>query len=52
MVKHGSLFSQLVDLIDRKKFHELVHRHQAERYAKKFNWVWLFFDNTQTMKYQ
>lgn len=37
MVKHGSLFSQLVDLIDRKKFHELVHRHQAERYAKKFN---------------
>jgi len=37
MVKHASLFSQLIALIDRKKFHELVHRHKSERFAKKFN---------------
>ena len=37
MVKHASLFSQLVAMIDRKKFHALVHRHQSERFAKKFN---------------
>lgn len=37
MVKHASLFSQLIALIDRKKFHQLVYRHQTERFAKKFN---------------
>ena len=37
MVKHASLFSQLIALIDRKKFHELVYQHQSERFAKKFN---------------
>lgn len=37
MVKHASLFSQFVDLIDRKKFHILVNRHRTKRYAKKFN---------------
>src|SRR6056297_2106260 len=37
MVKHASLFSQLIALIDRKKFHELVYRHNSERFAKKFN---------------
>jgi hypothetical protein len=37
MVRHASLFSQLVALFDRKKFNGLVHRHQSERFAKKFN---------------
>jgi len=37
MIKHASLFSQLIALIDRKKFHELVYQHQSERFAKKFN---------------
>ena len=37
MVKHASLFSQLIALIDRKKFHGLVYRHNSERFAKKFN---------------
>lgn len=37
MVKHASLFSQLIAIIDRKKFHELVYRHNSERFAKKFN---------------
>jgi hypothetical protein len=37
MVQHASLFSQLIALIDRKKFHQLVYRHQTERFAKKFN---------------
>jgi hypothetical protein len=37
MVRHASLFSQLVALFDRKKFYELVYRHQSERFAKKFN---------------
>jgi hypothetical protein len=36
MVRHASLFSQLVALFDRKKFHELVYQHQSERFAKKF----------------
>jgi len=37
MTKYASLFSQLIALIDRKKFHSLVYRHQSERCAKKFN---------------
>jgi hypothetical protein len=37
MVRHASLFSQLITLFDRKRFHELVYRHQSERYAKKYN---------------
>ena len=37
MVRHASLFSQLVALFDRKKFYELVHRHRSERFAKRFN---------------
>ena len=37
MIQHASLFSQLIALIDRKKFHQLVYRHQTERFAKKFN---------------
>jgi hypothetical protein len=37
MVRHASLFSQLVGLFDRTRFHGLVHRHQAERYGKGFS---------------
>jgi hypothetical protein len=37
MVRHASLFSQLITVFDRKKFCELVHRHQSERYAKGFS---------------
>ena len=35
--RHASLFSQLLNLINRQRFHELVFRHQAERYAKRFS---------------
>jgi hypothetical protein len=37
MVRHASLFSQLVALFNRARFAELVYRHQAERFAKGFN---------------
>jgi hypothetical protein len=37
MVQHASLFSQTIALINRKNFHQLVYRHQTERFAKKFN---------------
>ena len=37
MVRHASLFSQLLTVFDRTKFYGLVHRHQAERYAKGFS---------------
>jgi len=37
MVRHASLFSQLVAMFDRKNFHQLVFRHHSERYAKKFS---------------
>ena len=37
MVRHASLFSQLVALFEKKKFYELVYRHQSERFVKKFN---------------
>ena len=33
MVEHASMFSQLIAMIDRKKFHEPVYRHELERYA-------------------
>ena len=36
MIRHASLFSQLVALFDRKTFYQLVFRHRSERYAKKF----------------
>jgi len=36
MVRHASLFSQLIALFDRKKFYQLVYRHHSERYAKRF----------------
>jgi len=37
MVRHASLFSQLIVLFSRQKFFELVYRHGSERYAKGFN---------------
>ncbi len=37
MVRHASLFSQLVVLFHRGQFFNLVFRHQAERYAKGFS---------------
>ncbi len=36
MVRHASLFSQLVALFNRGQFHNLVFRHKAERFAKAF----------------
>jgi hypothetical protein len=37
MVRHTSLFSQLVALFSRQRFYELVYRHGSERYAKGFS---------------
>ncbi len=37
MIRHASLFSQLVKLFDRNKFYRLVSKHQAERYSKEFD---------------
>ena len=48
MVRHASLFSQLIALFDRKKFHELVYHHNAERFAKKFN-LWDRFLRTPVL---
>lgn len=36
MVRHASLFSQLIAFFDRNKFKKLVMNHQAERYSKGF----------------
>ena len=36
MVRHASLFSQLVALFNRQRFYELVFKHNSERYAKLF----------------
>ncbi|CAB1058037.1 hypothetical protein D1BOALGB6SA_3326, partial [Olavius sp. associated proteobacterium Delta 1] len=37
MVRNASLFSQLLNLINRQRFYELVYRHHSERYAKRFS---------------
>lgn len=37
MVRSASLFSQLVALFDRRRFHELVMRHRAERHCKGYS---------------
>jgi hypothetical protein len=37
MVRHASLFSQIIALLNRSRFYEVVYRHQAERYAKGFS---------------
>jgi hypothetical protein len=36
MVRHSSLFSQLVGFFHRYKFHNLVEKHQTEKYSKGF----------------
>ena len=37
MIRLASLFSQLIATFDRKRFYELVFRHQSECYAKGFS---------------
>ena len=37
MVRNASLFSQLLNLINRQRFYELVYRHRSEHYAKRFS---------------
>ncbi|MFH0727300.1 MAG: DUF4372 domain-containing protein [Pseudomonadota bacterium] len=37
MVRHASLFSQLIAFFHRWQFHRLVFRHKAERYCKGFD---------------
>jgi hypothetical protein len=37
MIRNASLFSQLLNLINRQRFYGLVYRHRSERYAKKFS---------------
>ena len=50
MVRHASLFSQLLALFDRKKFYELVFKHKSERYSKGFNF-WDHFVAMLLIKY-
>jgi hypothetical protein len=37
MVRHASLFSQLITLFNRRQFYHLVIKHNSERYAKGYN---------------
>ena len=37
MVRHASLFSQLIALFSRIEFHRVVVKHKAERYSKGFS---------------
>lgn len=37
MIRHVSLFSQLVKLVDRNQLYRLVSKHQADRYSKGFD---------------
>ncbi|HID38311.1 MAG TPA: IS4 family transposase [Calditrichaeota bacterium] len=37
MVRHASLFSQLIALFNRQRFYELVFKYHSERYAKRFS---------------
>ena len=37
MIKHASLFSQLIAFFNRNKFQFLVLQHNAERYSKGFS---------------
>jgi len=37
MVRYASLFSQLISLFNRQRFHELVYRRRSERYAKGYS---------------
>jgi hypothetical protein len=37
MVRYASLFSQLVAMFNRQRFHEFVYRYRSERYAKGYS---------------
>jgi hypothetical protein len=37
MVRYANLFSQLIAVVNRQRFHELVYRHRSERYAKGYS---------------
>jgi hypothetical protein len=37
MIKHASLFSQLIAVFNRNQFFHLAYQHQSERYAKGFS---------------
>ena len=37
MVRHASLFSQLITLFSRQRFYQLVFKHGSERYCKGFS---------------
>ena len=37
MVRYASLFSQLIAMFNRQRFHEFVYRHRSERYAKGYS---------------
>jgi len=37
MIPHASLFSQLIALLNRGQFHNLVFKHKADHYTKGFN---------------
>ncbi|MFH1980366.1 MAG: IS4 family transposase [Pseudomonadota bacterium] len=37
MIRHASLFSQLISIFDRSRFHKLVADRKAEKYAKGFS---------------
>ncbi len=37
MIRHASLFSQLVALFNRNQFSRLVYNHKAERFSKGYS---------------
>jgi hypothetical protein len=37
MIKHASLFSQLIDVFDRNKFKKIVNKHGSEKHSKGFD---------------
>ncbi|MBC8440665.1 MAG: DUF4372 domain-containing protein [Deltaproteobacteria bacterium] len=39
MIRHASLFSQLIAFFNRNKFKNLVLEHKTERYSKGFEGV-------------
>ena len=42
MIRHASLFSQLLAFFDRNKFKNLVMKHKTEKYSKGFK-SWDYF---------
>lgn len=37
MVRHASLFSQVIALFNRQRFYGLVFKHKSEKYCKGFD---------------